>query len=220
MTIKHISFDVWNTLITANPAYSYYRNKIIAEYAFITEERAATVYKSIKEMLDTMAENGVCGNAAYAWQVLGHELHMSVHSVSMMQRDCIEMFETFPPFFDPALRDALWRLSGLCDISIKSNTNFIPGSVVTKASGLDMVPFMFTHFSDVYQMCKPDPRFFKLTLDEEMMYDVNTEEVLHIGDNLICDGKCVDIGFNFCHISNPQDLLNKLEKGEIIHAAN
>ena len=43
-------------------------------------------------------------------------------------------------------------------------------------------------------------------------------EILHMGDSEIYDGKCVDLGFKFCHVKNPQDLLEKLEKGEIINA--
>lgn len=215
MTIKHISFDVWNTLIEANPAYALARNAIIADYAFTTKERAAAIYKEVKKELDADAERGVCGNTADAWVKLGKALGMSLMSVSAMQRDCIEAFEEFPPFFNPDLRQVLCELNFFYDLSIKSNTNFIPGSVVAKAAGLNDVPFMFKHFSDTYQMCKPDPRFFLLTLDEKGMYDVEPGEILHVGDNMVCDLKCVDAGFNFWYVSSPQDLLNNLEQGAL-----
>lgn len=47
-------------------------------------------------------------------------------------------------------------------------------------------------------------------------FDLAPEEILHVGDSLIYDGKAVDIGMKFCHIINPEDLLAKLKKRNLL----
>lgn len=218
MTIKHISFDVWNTLITANPQYTTARNTLIAEYAFTSIENAGRIYTKVKKQLDSDAERGVCGSSAQAWLRLNMELGLPGVSLSRLQKDCFEEFEKHPPILDRNLFAALGELNVSFDLSIKSNTNFIPGSLLLKASGLSEAPFMFAHFSDHYSMCKPDTRFFQLSLDEHSMYEVGAHEIVHVGDNLVCDGGCVKVGMKFKHVSSPKDLLDKIKTGEIINA--
>lgn len=218
MTIKHISFDVWNTLITANTDYSAARNKILSEYAAITEESATSIYKEVKYLIDKDAEAGYCGGTLDSWFKLGKALGVSSWNIKNMQRDCIEAFEKYPPKLNRELSDALCDLYLSYDISIKSNTNFIPGSIVSRCAGLNKVPFIFKHFSDDFLMCKPDTRFFKQTLCDQRTLNLFPGQVLHVGDSEVFDGKCVDIGFNFCKIDNPEHLLNKLKNGELINA--
>lgn len=219
MTIKHISFDVWNTLITANPEYASARSAAIATIAGITKEQAAEAYTTVKKKLDSEAEQFCCGDVNHAWDTLGLHLGISEEKTRQMQRLCEDLFRVMPPSLNVDLVDQLMYLALNYELSIKSNTNFISGAILSEVVGFDRMPWWsFTHFSDQLYMCKPDIFFFLQTLICSRLDDLATDEVLHFGDSKIFDGKCVDYGFNFCHIKNPQDLLEKLEKGEIINA--
>ena len=219
MTIKHISFDVWNTLISANPRYAEERTEIIAYFAGVSPRVAGEAYRHVKKILDENAANMVCGDEYHAWYALGRHLNVDRKAAEQMKKYCEQAFLAHPPTIHEDLLGHLMVLAWQYELSIKSNTNFIPGHVLAQAVGFDRMPWWsFMHFSDQHSLCKPDPLFFALTFlackDEEICND----EILHVGDSEIFDGKCVDIGFKFCHIKNPEDLLNKLNKGELINA--
>lgn len=219
MTIKHISFDVWNTLITANKRYALERTEAISYFAGIPPKGADIMYCKIKEYLDQRAEKGICGTSTTAWHILGKNLNMELKAIAEMRHTCEQAFIANPPHLNEALVDQLINLDNHYELSIKSNTNFISGKVLSEAVGFDKMPwFSFIHFSDDFMMCKPDVLFFAQTIINTKLNDINAEEILHVGDSEIFDGKCVDIGFNFCKIDNPEHLLNKLKNGELFNA--
>lgn len=215
--IKHISFDVWNTLISANPLYAAGRDGAIANIAGITFEQATETYTTVKKQLDLEAEQYVCGDVNHAWDKLA--IHLGIDDVKRMelQTVCELLFRTFPPKLNVDLVDQLMYLSFNYELSIKSNTNFISGRILCEAVGFDRMPWWnFMHFSDEHLLCKPDILFFAKTLLSSKLSNLTNYEILHIGDNEVFDGKCVDLGFKFCHIKHPEDLLNKLVNGEVI----
>lgn len=214
--IKHISFDVWNTLITANPEYAKARDEIIARAANIELMVVRAVYKEVKDYLDSEAEKGLCGSVARAWSMLGKQLKLTLSEVTEVKNQCNDAFEMFPPFFDIELAIEIKNLSKHRSLSIKSNTNFISGRILKETCMFDKWGFDFMHFSDHYQFCKPNSKFFLLYQEEKNVSELLPSEILHVGDNLICDGKCVDVGMQFCYVSSPEDLLNKLKTGELI----
>ena len=219
MTIKHISFDVWNTLITANPAYAEARTRVISNVAEVSLDNAALAYKHAKDFLDSQAERGMCGDSNDAWYTLGEVLRCNKFQAESMKFFAEMEFLHHRPTFDAYLARELTLLSHDYALSIKSNTNFISGKVLAKACEFeDLDCFDFMHFSDAFRLCKPDVLFFAQTLLSQEDNDLCPDEILHVGDNLICDGKCVDFGMQFCYVSSPQDLLNKLKQGALINA--
>lgn len=215
--IKHISFDVWNTLITANPLYAAGRNGAIAKIAGITFEQAKEAYATVKKQLDADAEQCVCGDVSQAWNQLAIHLGIDDRKCMELQTVCEDLFRAFPPKLNIDLVDQLMYLSCKYEMSIKSNTNFISGKILSEVVGFDRMPWWsFMHFSDKQMFCKPDILFFAKTLLESNLDELSNFEILHVGDSEIFDGKCVDLGFKFCHVKNPQDLLDKLEKGEVV----
>lgn len=218
MTIKHISFDVWNTLIAANSNYADARTYTIATYGRMSKSAAELAYKHAKETMDTAALNGCAESVAFAWDMLGRRIGLTPVESAKMRFECEQWFLKFPPHIAVDLPTYLLYLSGRYDLSIKSNTNFISGNILRRACKFDSWNcFEFTHFSDEHLLCKPDQRFFIRTVEASPI-PLLGEEVLHVGDSEEYDGKCVDIGFNFCHIKNPNDLLDKLSKGELVNA--
>lgn len=219
MTIKHISFDVWNTLITANKRYALERSEVISYFAGISPKEAEAAYAHVKMLLDMDASLGICSGVSHAWYTLGKFLGVDRSTADKIRMHCEGAFTTHPPHLDGCLVDKLSALINKYELSIKSNTNFISGEILSEALGFYEMPFWsFTHFSDEYGWCKPDPLFFQWTQVCSDIQGIRAEEVLHVGDSEIFDGKCVDIGFNFCKIDNPEHLLNKLKNGELFNA--
>lgn len=219
MTIKHISFDVWNTLITANKQYALERSEVISYFASISTKEAAEAYALVKMSLDMDATLGICNGVSHAWYTLGKFLGVDRSTADKIRMHCEKAFIANPPHLDKSLVDELSALSNRHELSIKSNTNFISGEVLSETLGFYEMPWWsFTHFSDDYGWCKPDPLFFQWTQVCSDIQGIRAEEILHVGDSEIFDSKCVDIGFNFCKIDNPEHLLNKLKNGELINA--
>ena len=219
MTIKHISFDVWNTLITANKRYAEERTEIISYFAGISPKEARGKYLEVKHKLDKDAESFVCGDAYYAWYTLGKYLGVDRQDAEKMKMYCEQAFIVNPPQLNQDLVDQLISLDKNYELSIKSNTNFISGRILAQAVGFDRMPWWsFMHFSDEQLLCKPSILFFAKTLLSSKLSSLANYEILHVGDSEVFDGKCVDIGFNFCKIDNPDHLLNKLKNGELINA--
>lgn len=218
MDIKHISFDVWNTLISANANYAEARTQTIAKYGKIGEGEAKEAYKKAKWIMDRAALEGNAECVAYAWNMLGRGIGLMPVESARLRFECEQWFLKFPPHVALDLPVHLRYLAGRYDLSIKSNTNFISGNILRRACMFDSWNcFEFMHFSDEHLLCKPDPRFFLRTTMASPI-PLAGREVLHVGDSEEYDGKCVDIGFNFCHIKNPNDLLDKLNKGELVNA--
>ncbi len=214
--IKHISFDVWNTLITANPRYAQERTKIIADVANIPLHEADAAYSDAKGFLDSEAENKRCGNVYRAWNILGQSLRLKNHDREKMRLACEAAFMRHSPHFDIELLDAIMDLTPNYEVSIKSNTNFISGRVLSEAVGFDRMPWWaFTHFSDQMGMCKPDIRFFAETIRCSKIPSLECSEVLHVGDNPICDGSVVDYGMKLLLVNSPQHLLTTLKEGDL-----
>lgn len=215
--IKHISFDVWNTLITANPEYAKARTKIISNVAQVSLSEAEACYKTAKKILDKNAEQGVCEDVIEAWRLLSAWLGLPDSYGDIMRYYAEIEFLHYRPTFNSELAKELCELSQDFSLSIKSNTNFISGAVLKKACEFEELDcFDFMHFSDEFLLCKPDPLFFAKTLLAQDDDDCCFGEILHVGDNLICDGKCVDVGMQFCYVSSPEDLLNKLKNGNLL----
>lgn len=219
--IKHISFDVWKTLINPNKEYGAKRNEIIARHLDISIEEAKALYKSCKKFLDKSAEiNGTCFNTPNCWKLLVKISGKKVDHIPMMEESAL-LFKDYLPHVNPELKDELKKLKDAgYPLSITSNTNFISGQVLFDTIFKDWDVFSSAQFSDLYEVAKPSRAFFNATFQKAAAInpDIEREEILHVGDNLICDAECVDSGFEFGYVKDPDDLLEKLKKGELVNA--
>lgn len=220
--IKHISFDVWNTLITPNKEYGKARTEAIARHFDVTLDEAKAAYKSCKKFLDSTAELvGFGMSVQNNWKLLEKTLGKSRYDLDYIIDECDSLFKEFQPSFEQELKDELINLKNRgFTLSIKSNTNFISGKVLSSVLFDDLDVFMFQHYSDIVEIAKPHHDFYELSFSE--LYNnhetrsIELSEILHIGDNNITDGKCEVLGWKFQYVQNPQDLLNKLKSQEIV----
>lgn len=215
--IKHISFDVWNTLITPNKEFGKVRNEAIARHFGVTVDEAKVAYKQCKTFLDNTAELVGFGMSVHNnWRLLEKTLGKSGTDLRRVIAECNVLFSVYQPSFNDELKEELKNLKEQgYELSIKSNTNFITGTLLAEEFFSNLDVFKFQHYSDLEECAKPSAKFFGLT-ENNLKYDTHPEHILHIGDNRITDGKCEVLGWKFQYVQNPQDLLNKLKSQEIV----
>ena len=189
--IKHISFDAWNTLLIPNKKYAQLRAELLSDTFHVHVDRAKAVYTDTKHLLDHLAEaHGLGMNVHHAFNVLitkfGAEDHKMVHS---LMDQVSQLFLAHPPTI---LEDSVKAIEEVkaqgVTIGITSNTNFICGYDLNEVFD-NHFKFEVGVFSDLVGSSKPSKLIFDIHLRELKKYyvDIDRSEVLHIGDNHVCD---------------------------------
>jgi putative hydrolase of the HAD superfamily len=189
--IKHISFDLWGTLIKSNPDYKPQRNYLIRKFfgSLISDEQI----KSGKGLLDKIME--VSGTQlSYAHQMLiiisgsygrdifySHEFHKQ--QLIRFELENMQLVRECPPLLMDGAQEVL---EGLLErdisTSVLSNTSFIPGVALHTALRQMKVSdyFLFEMFSDIELLAKPSPALYKRMVSRTYQ---QRHDVLHVGDN-------------------------------------
>ena len=225
--IKHISFDVWNTLLFPNPEFSFRRAEFLHN-ALIDDEKVSILsvkdaYTAVKKALDEEAIAGLPAMSStdnwirlcdsFAHPKYTKRLEISEQIVTPIEKLFMQYPPTFPEKTVQMLKDL--KKSGYT-LSIASNTNFISGNIlhelITAATG-DI--FSFVLFSDITGESKPSAKMF-----EDILRGVNDidpskitccDEILHVGDHPICDVQGAhDYGMYALLCTKPEDMYNEL----------
>lgn len=227
--IRHLSFDVWNTLIEGSRSFQPVRSALVAEIFDIEPTIAKHLYTETKSHFDALAERE--GRAHSCDEVYDELIRRVIQyrdgsddlygERERLRRGTEELFRTYPPTVLPTTIETLQTLHAIgYTISIGSNTNFISGTLLSEI--LDRwIPFEFKVFSDLCGYSKPHREFFNLVLDGARATktvdrpagraDLARSEILHIGDNMICDGQgAIDAGMEFFYVKNPAEVPNLL----------
>lgn len=223
--IKHISFDVWNTLITANPEFANARRAMIASVTGAEQDVVKSVYTAIKQKADKYAEK--CG-VAFTTEQLISELVLKLTgrhneaSVEVIKNEITHLFIKHPPVLPRGTRARLDQVYDLgISLSIASNSNFISGSVMYPWL-CSHLPLAFGVFSDLEGTSKPSATFFGKVIDAARTargwQEIDVNEILHVGDNPICDGwGATQLGLNVLMINHPEELRDALKREINIH---
>lgn len=202
--IKHVSLDAWNTILIPNTQYAIRRSNILAEAFSCSPEFAAKVYTSVKRRLDKHAEEAGEG---YATEYVYNELlaafprHLNVDIEELRILHIENEFFNSPPSILEETKKAIRLLKDRgITVSISSNTNFISGRILGRFIQEQVGNFDFMLFSDTMQMshsakngwfipAKPSHSFFSQVMKycSVLRPEIKAEEILHIGDNEICD---------------------------------
>lgn len=225
-----ITFDVWNTLIKANLEFSRLRTEAIAAVYELPNDVAKELYTSVKFFLDQSAEIArQCMSTPQCWELLDAYAQRARRKANMPEKEvclgtlrshCDDMFRKNPPIFTDDTQELLVRLVERGHyIGIISNTNFISGALLFNVLFKDMNVFKETKFSDLTGVPKPHGTMFthiKLNLEDWAAFDSGLDEdmespqltAVHVGDNLVCDGRAALFGYDFQHCLNPDDLVD------------
>jgi FMN phosphatase YigB (HAD superfamily) len=214
--LKVVSLDVWNTLIRANPEFSLERNLYLAAELSLPIDTVNSVYREVKDTADSMAEeNGECISSMAIYKRFLLLLGRQHYNWLKLRRGLERVFAKYPPYVIPETIIALqWLQRQGVALSIASNTNFIRGDAlcdtVLNTWGID---WKFHVFSDQLLQAKPHPRFWNVVVKRAKTYiGAKPWEILHIGDNKVCDGACSTANIQFRHIERPAEVVHVLER--------
>ncbi len=199
-SIKHISFDLWMTLIRTHPEYKRKRAELFCH--FFSVDNLDLVEKAIRK-IDLMANhiNETTGgniDALELYMMVLQEVHPDWKSfgIEALQTFYAETEKLFKNYFPIAIDDSVTQalqmvLDSGITMNILSNTGFIKGTMLRKVIeklGWDSY-FTFTIFSDELGHSKPNSKMFQEVWNgvSKLNHTIEKGEVMHFGDNPFAD---------------------------------
>jgi len=197
---KHISFDVWLTLIKSNPVFKVKRNRLLAglfEISSGPEQVNATIRK-FDTLFNRMSEiSGYHVKQSHMWMIILDNLGCDVENITGKQIEEFNtltrklFFEYSPVLIDEKSEKLFSRISeeGI-SISLLSNTGFIEGHIIRElfsSWGIEKY-FAFQLYSDETGYAKPGLKAFEsLYMNVQQIKMAGKSDILHIGDNKKAD---------------------------------
>lgn len=192
--IKHVSFDVWNTLVKPNPEFAKRRTRLLALSLGREEEFVRRAYTHVKGVVDTAAEHeGAAFSTPDVYALLFASCGLSVapERASEIRLAIDDIFREHPPIIVLSVVALMQWLRGRgVTTSIASNSNFVSGDVMHPfLEGTLSHRFELGIYSDRIMHGKPSPAFFDRVFEglREMSPTIDRAEVLHVGDHPLCD---------------------------------
>lgn len=197
---RHVSFDLWLTLIQSDPVFKLERNGLLRSHFHLHPDEK-TIGECVRKYdLHFNAVNEQTGSSVPSeemWQVILAELGVPPETAT---REAIAEFESkaellffqHPPrLIDEATEDILYTLhSREITLNILSNTGFIKGRLLRRLLdrwGIGSY-FHFQVYSDEVGFSKPHRGIYDAMWRElEKINPVTKDQVLHIGDNPFAD---------------------------------
>lgn len=217
---KHISFDLWLTLIRSNPEFKIKRSRLLAEFFDIPHDinYINNTIKKFDVLFNQISEiTGKHVHKDQIWLVILNDLG---YHIEMLSQQKLEEFnelteqlfwENSPVLIDENTDKILSTLTehGIT-ISLLSNTGFIKGHLLRKllaAWNLDR-HFSFQLYSDETGYAKPGREAFECLYSSiQKINPANKTDILHIGDNKIADEEGAQkFGFSTLLISPNQNI--------------
>ena len=198
--IKHISLDVWNTLLIPNVQFAVERTKFLAEYFDVSEEIAKIKFTKTKNILEEISKvRGICISQPAIFALLINQFNNENINAdgNELRKMFITLFQKYPPILLNSTKYELERINKNTDITlgITSNTGFISGVFISHFINSQVdVDFKVNLFSDLVTFAKPSMEIFKMHFDAlnnwtyvNDLPKIEKSEIIHIGDNIDCD---------------------------------
>ena len=221
--VRHISFDLWLTLIKSHPRFKEERaiflKKEFNPCGYSVKEIIGIVQNTDKvcDRLNEIRGGKIPTEVMYRriLERMGNEIKSVTDEVINQIKNRInELFMDFQPLFlnefiAPMLEN-LYREG--YTLNIGSNTGFIEGSTISrtlKNMGISHY-FKFCIYSDQIEASKPSFRFFNKIYEK---LNMEKESILHIGDNHKADYQgALEFGFKALHINNSQYTVDDIKR--------
>lgn len=193
---KHISFDLWLTLIKSNPQFKLERNRlfkdffriekpleevnaVIRKYDILTNyinERVGKNFDTLEIyllILDALGEN------LDKYEIEEFNIFYNLSEELLMKHKPILLDEKLPQLLEGLKSEGK-------SMNILSNTAFIKGKSLKKIMehyGMDKF-FSFQIYSDEAGVSKPNRLIYQIAYDEIVkINDIAKSEIIHVGDN-------------------------------------
>lgn len=213
--VQHLSFDLWLTLIKSNPQFKKRRAEFIAERynpLGLSSILVFNIIRNIDRACDQMNEiSGKKVATEFMYSSILSEIGYSAHMrndnlLEELKSQINELFYQYQPLL---LNDNIIKIltrfkkEGF-SMNVSSNTGFIEGSCLKKASNLvELFSFFdFLVFSDEINASKPSAEFYEIVFRQTKF---KKNEIIHIGDNYSADYiGAKNFGFNALLIENSE----------------
>ena len=211
--IKHISFDLWLTLIKSHPEFKQKRSELILKTFDLELFDASSVnaqIRSVDKIFDRYNEiSGKKVSAITMYQKILQKIvpngkDIPLESIVNFRKQVDQLFLEYPPQFlnDNIPTILFYLIEDNYTLNLSSNTGFIEGEILRKAlSKMDVLKyFNFLVFSDEIEVSKPSSYFFQKVYDG---VGGDKKAILHIGDNPKADYQgAKNFGFDALLITN------------------
>ena len=197
---RHISFDLWLTLIKSHPEFKVNRNLLFKEYFQISKpiDEVTAVIRKFDILTNSINEKvGRNFDTFEIYYLILDALAVDIETVSRQQLEDFYtqahnlLMQYKPVLLQNDIPQALQQLKAEGKtMNILSNTAFIKGSslkLVLAHYGLDEV-FDFQVYSDEVGYSKPSNGIYQCTYNKiTAIGNIAKNEVVHVGDNIVSD---------------------------------
>ncbi len=199
-SMKHISLDVWQTLIHSNVDFRKKRNELLHDNfkIGIATDRFDEIVKE-RQAWCTVA-NQVAGKNFDSFEIILLILQdceksiedLTINSYAIFYEAMEKLFLEFPPtLIEENLQSLFKQLHDQeIGLSLLSNTGLIKGRSLRTffaSQGLSKY-FNFELYSDEIGISKPNPKAFEKVFElASLSRTIQPQEMVHIGDNTIAD---------------------------------
>lgn len=207
---KHISFDLWLTLIKSNTEFKKKRNLLFKDFFEVdySIDKVTEVVRYYDVLCNNINEKtGFNIDTFEIYYFILNALNVNsndieIEKLSQFYKETEFLFMKFKPDLIYTEIELLFKeiVEQEKTISILSNTGFIKGETLRKLmSYYDLENYIsFQIYSDETGFSKPNKEIFQLVYNQiESLKSIAKKEVIHIGDNKIADyNGAIKFGFN------------------------
>ncbi|UUC44708.1 HAD family hydrolase [Flavobacterium cerinum] len=208
---KHISFDLWLTIIRSNPQFKNKRNELFRDYFKIDKpmEELTAVIRNMDLLTNTINEKVGKNLDTYEIYLLilgnltdGKIERYTKKDLDGFYKETEELLFAYKPLLIhdtiPQVLETL-HAKGI-GMNILSNTAFIKGSSLRKILEHYEISryFSFQLYSDEIGYSKPNQQLYQYAYDMILQTnDIKKSEIIHVGDNVVSDyDGALTFGFN------------------------
>lgn len=192
--MRHISFDVWGTLLQSNPQNNANRAIYLKEHFQLDGplNDIQTIIKENGKSINELQEStGIQVGRSEIFERLLRKFDLNLTSDNFQLVDSIfqQSFLDYPPeLIDASYLDSISALKSNYNLSILSNTVYVKGENIQKVldSYWGAGFFDFTLYSDQLGFSKPHEKVYHALIKQS---GVASSQIVHIGDSVLCDIK-------------------------------
>ena len=217
MQLRHVSLDIWNTLLRPRPSYGVLRSIMIAQHLGISEEHADEIYKQADKLVGLSGKPN--GDAlTHVCRMIFDAAHKSYveDEITMFRLEMENLFLVNAPQICPQVVEEMHRIAGLgITFSVTSNVGLMNGLILRRVLSDQGLPLICHQFDDEIGWSKPaQPIFAKIVLNVTRVHGeaIDLESILHIGDDAVCDVGGQSLGIRCLIIEGVDGLLPVLRE--------
>jgi putative hydrolase of the HAD superfamily len=199
-TYRHLSFDLWLTLIKSNKDFKHKRDLLFKDFFELTNptDEISSVVRKFDLFCNSANEiTGLNIDTFEIYLLILNDLKADISKINLSKLQLFydeaeKLFFDYPPvIIDLELISSIEKFRDEGKTSnILSNTGFIKGETLRKLMRLLSMEHLFDFqiYSDECRFSKPNPRIFELMIDHVNSFEqMDKQAICHIGDNYQAD---------------------------------